>query len=560
MSYLVLARKYRPQNFEQVIEQSHITRTLTNAISADRVAHAILFSGPRGTGKTTVARILAKSMNCSQGPTAKPCNRCRSCEEITGGHSVDVFEIDGASNNSVDQVRELRENIKYMPAHSAFKIYIIDEVHMLSTAAFNALLKTLEEPPAHILFMFATTEVKKIPITILSRCQRHDFKRINLEAISQHMAWICKQENFEISDQSLDVIAREAGGSMRDALSLLDQIMTCAQGTLSHEQVADLLGVVDRKMIHELAEAILTGDTAAVLDVVDDIYSRGHDIKKLFADLLEHFRNLMVATLGGKVEKLIDLPAAEVQQLVQQARRTTVGDLNQIFNLLFKAEVAIRLSPQPKMALEIALIRLLQAGPALPIDALIDKLDDLRQEMNSPVHGKAPAPTPPKLSGVEPGEGIQAQAQPASGFRQQDEQDVDIQAPSSEAGRASGGSVGDAWKQIIETIANKNPSLAVNLAKCRVKTITDQTLEIEVPGNGFTLTMIQREKNMSVLRKVCKDILGSRINLQITVNTEHSVNDKKKKDIELRAKAASHPLVAEAIEIFNGQLVDVKIR
>lgn len=559
MSYLVLARKYRPQNFEQVIEQAHITRTLTNAISSNRVAHAILFSGPRGTGKTTVARILAKSMNCSHGPTAKPCNRCRSCEEITGGHGVDVFEIDGASNNSVDQVRELRENIKYMPAHSAFKIYIIDEVHMLSTAAFNALLKTLEEPPAHILFMFATTEPQKIPITILSRCQRHDFRRINLDAITEHMAWICREENFAISDQSLGVIAREAGGSMRDALSLLDQIMTCAQGTLTHEQVIDLLGVIDRKMIHELAEAILTGHSEAVLDVVDDIYRRGHDMKKLYGDLLEHFRNLMVAALGGKVQKLIDLPAAEVEQLVRRAGQTSAGALNQIVNLLFKEEAAIRLSPQPKMALEIALIRLLQAGPALPIDVLIDKLDDLRLEMSPLSLRKAAVPQPIPSSGKEPANRIQAREMPAPDGSQEDFRDIDVQAPIPGAGTASGGSGGESWKRIIETIANENPSLAVNLAKCQLKKMTDQTLEIEVPGNGFTLTMIQREKNMSVLRRVCADILGNRIDLQITVNMDHRVSEKKK-DIELRDKAARHPLVAEAIAIFNGQLVEVKVR
>jgi len=359
MSYLVLARKYRPQTFEQVIAQAHITRTLTNAIATDRVAHAILFSGPRGTGKTTVARILAKALNCKQGPTSVPCNVCRSCQEITGGHGVDVFEIDGASNNSVDQVRELRENIKYMPAHSTFKIYIIDEVHMLSGAAFNALLKTLEEPPSHILFMFATTEPHKIPITILSRCQRHEFRRINLDAISKHMAWICEQESFEISDQSLGLIAREAGGSMRDALSLLDQIMTCTQGSLTHEQVLDLLGVIDRKMIYDLSQAVLSTDIPAVLDVLDDIYDRGHDMKKLYADLLEHFRNLLVATLGEKVEKLIDLPSAEIEQLVNQAGLVSAGALNQIFDRLFKEEVTVRLSPQPKMALEMALIRLL---------------------------------------------------------------------------------------------------------------------------------------------------------------------------------------------------------
>jgi DNA polymerase-3 subunit gamma/tau len=271
MSYLVLARKYRPQSFEQVVAQAHITLTLSNAISADRVAHAILFSGPRGTGKTTVARILAKAMNCKNGPTPSPCNECSSCKEITDGHAVDVYEIDGASNNSVDQVRELRENLKYMPAGSLYKIYIIDEVHMLSTPAFNALLKTLEEPPAHVMFIFATTEPQKIPITILSRCQRHDFKRINLESISSHLAFICSREDFDINDDSLEIIAREAGGSMRDAISLLDQVMSCSQESITHEQLLDILGVIDRKFLFGLSDAILRGELTTALDVLDDI-------------------------------------------------------------------------------------------------------------------------------------------------------------------------------------------------------------------------------------------------------------------------------------------------
>jgi len=561
MSYLVLARKYRPQTFEQVIAQAHITRTLTNAIATDRVAHAILFSGPRGTGKTTVARILAKALNCKQGPTSVPCNVCRSCQEITGGHGVDVFEIDGASNNSVDQVRELRENIKYMPAHSTFKIYIIDEVHMLSGAAFNALLKTLEEPPSHILFMFATTEPHKIPITILSRCQRHEFRRINLDAISKHMAWICEQESFEISDQSLGLIAREAGGSMRDALSLLDQIMTCTQGSLTHEQVLDLLGVIDRKMIYDLSQAVLSTDIPAVLDVLDDIYDRGHDMKKLYADLLEHFRNLLVATLGEKVEKLIDLPSAEIEQLVNQAGLVSAGALNQIFDRLFKEEVTVRLSPQPKMALEMALIRLLQAGPVLPIDVLIDKLDDLRQEMLA--FGQRPQSDPPppaKSPDILQAPPVRSRMQPspAASKGAPDSTDGGSESVAPTVGPLK--ELTGRWKQVIETIARKNPSLAANLAKCQIKKSTDQCLEIEVPGNGFTLNMIQREKNMVVLTQVCADILGSRRKLQFTANSSlEDKKQKKKKDKKLKQKAISHPLVADAIEIFDGKLIDVKI-
>ena len=559
MSYLVLARKYRPQTFEQVIEQAHITQTLTNAISADRVAHAILFSGPRGTGKTTVARILAKAMNCEQGPTAVPCNACRSCEEITGGHGVDVFEIDGASNNSVDQVRELRQNIKYMPAHSAYKIYIIDEVHMLSMAAFNALLKTLEEPPAHILFMFATTEPHKIPITILSRCQRHDLRRIDLDAISKHMAWICGREGFEIARQSLELIAREAGGSMRDALSLLDQIMTCTRGTLTHEQVLDLLGVIDRKMIYDLAAAILSVNVPAVLDVLNDIYDRGHDMKRLYADLLVHFRNLLVATLSNKLDKLIDLPKAEIELLAIQAKQTPAGTLNQIFDQLFKEEANVRLSQQPKLALEMALIRLLQTGPVLPIDTLIDKLDVLRQEMLSSGQPQNFAQPDSESQNSKAASPVRSQMPPSAVVSKPEPERSD---GGSETAASVSGSVGkpaDKWKQIIDSIVPKNPSLAANLAKCKIKKHTDKLLEIEVPGNGFTLNMIQREKNMAVLRQVCTDILGSRHELQFTTNSSTENRNKKKKDNQLKQKAIDHPLVADAIEIFNGKLIDVKI-
>jgi DNA polymerase-3 subunit gamma/tau len=556
MSYLVLARKYRPQTFEQVVAQAHITQTLTNAISSGRVAHAILFSGPRGTGKTTVARILAKAMNCKDGPTPVPCNVCSSCNEITAGKAIDVFEIDGASNNSVDQVRELRENIKYMPAHSSYKIYIIDEVHMLSTAAFNALLKTLEEPPSHVMFMFATTEPHKIPITILSRCQRHDFRRMDLNSISTHMASLCRREGFEIAEESLGLIAREAGGSMRDGLSLLDQIMTCIQGPITHEQVLDILGIIDRKFIFDLSESILKADIPAVLDLLDDIYDHGHDMKKLYADLTEHFRNLLVAAMGKKVNKLVDLPSGEVDQLVAQAKTISIAVLNQIFDLLFKEEASIRLSAQPKLALEIALIRMLQSKPALPIDVLIDKLDILREEMFAYDQRQEFAGTtpPPAINAKDPSAGSQGKISPGSsksGAKIEEASPTNSPAENSD----------EAWKRISKIISNKHPSLAANLAKCKIKKIEGHCLEIEVPGNGFTLKMIQREKNMAVLQQVCADVLGSRKDIRLVPGTKPDDNYQKKKshDNELKKKALSHPLVADAVEIFDGKLIDVKI-
>ena len=392
MSYLVLARKYRPQSFSDVVEQEHITQTLANAVVAGRVAHAILFAGPRGTGKTTVARILSKALNCQEGPAREPCNRCRACEEITAGHCVDVFEIDGASNNSVDQVRELRENVKYMPAHCRYKIYIIDEVHMLSTPAFNALLKTLEEPPPHVLFMFATTEAHRIPITILSRCQRFDFRRIRLESVARYLAKICEQEAVAISTESLNLIARESGGSIRDSLSLLDQVMASGAKAIPHDRVVDTLGVIDRQQIHELAEAVLSGDATRFIGALDEMFDRGHDVKKLFSDLLEYFRNLMVIHTSREARKLVDLPASEIELMQQQAQRFPQTSLHQILEILFREEPAVRLSPQPKLALEMAFFRVLQAPPALSINTLIQKLEDLRREVGGP--SSPPANTP----------------------------------------------------------------------------------------------------------------------------------------------------------------------
>jgi len=545
MSYLVLARKYRPQTFDAVVDQEHVTRTLTNAIAADRVAHAILFCGPRGTGKTTVARILAKAMNCVQGPTPMPCDACRSCREIAASRAVDVFEIDGASNNSVDQVRELRDHLKYMPAHSAFKIYIIDEVHMLSTPAFNALLKTLEEPPEHVLFFFATTEPHKIPITILSRCQRHDFKRINLDAIADHLRFICRQEEFQISDASLALIARESGGSMRDALSLLDQITACADGPADDNLVSELLGTVDRGTVQELVAALLQRDTVRMLDIINDVHDRGHDIKRVYVEILEYLRNLTVLSSVEDPARLVDLPAREIQSMRTLLKEFSHTHVLQVFQLLFQEETTIRYSQHPRIALEIALFKILQSPPTLAIETLIDRLERLRRE----VAGGEPQAAPPP---DDPGSQNRSENAPAGASTIPPPEPADSGKPPK--------SLADTWVAIRSRVAESHPSLAATLIRCTLKAVADDRVEIEVPGNGFHHNMIQREKNLEVIGSACRHVLGRPVEVSVTAGREENGSaEKKKEDERLKTEALANPLVADTIEIFDGKVIDVRI-
>lgn len=552
MSYLVLARKYRPQTFDEVIKQDHITQTLTNAVSQGRVAHAVLFSGPRGTGKTTVARILAKAMNCKEGPTPAPCNICRSCQEITTGSAVDVFEIDGASNNSVDQIRDLRENLKYMPAHSPYKIYIIDEVHMLSIAAFNALLKSLEEPPQHILFILATTESHKIPITILSRCQRHEFRRIAIDAIAKHLKDICAREKVDIDEEGLWLMAREAGGSMRDALSLLDQVMACADQAVTYERVLDVLGVIDRKTIFEITTAVLEGDTPRMLEVLDGVYERGHDIRKFYVDLLEHLRNMLVVKMGQRIDKLVDLPGHEIERIQSQVDGATSAFLKQVFDFFFQQETTVRNAPQPKMAVEMAFVKLSQIRPALPIDVLVEKLDALRKEIGKmPPDNRGGNPGTGKFGAEENrGSGLEA----AAGIAEPKETYEKPLAEGDENLKA-------AWKRIREVLSDQAPALATNLTNSTLKLVSDHKLELTVNGNGFNINMIRRKKNMDTLKRIVREFFDEKtdITIQAQIVQNGRNQEQRNRDNRLKQEALSHPLVAEAIEIFNGKVVDIKV-
>src|SRR5689334_583664 len=338
MTYQVLARRLRPQRFEDVVGQEHVTRTLRAAIAADRVAHAFLFAGPRGVGKTTTARLLAKALECERGPTPDPCNACSTCHEIAEGIAFDVLEIDGASHTQVDKMRDLMETVAHRPIKSRFKIFIIDEVHMLSQHSFNALLKTLEEPPGHVKFIFATTDPHKVLGTVVSRCQRYDLRRIGLGELRAHLKRTVAAEGIVLSDEALAMVAREAEGSLRDAQSLLEQVLTVAGTAADDATVREVLGAADRRLVVAVAAAVLAGDPGACIRHLAELHGHGYDAQRFCRDLLEHFRNLAVLRATGERALLADLPEAEAEALAEQAALRSADDLQRFFRLLLDTD------------------------------------------------------------------------------------------------------------------------------------------------------------------------------------------------------------------------------
>jgi DNA polymerase-3 subunit gamma/tau len=392
MSYQVIARKYRPQRFADVVGQEHVTQTLANAIAQKRIAHAYLFCGPRGTGKTTIARIFAKCLNCTGGPKIDFDDNDSRCVEITDGRALDVLEIDGASNNGVEQVRELRETCKYAPANSQFKIYIIDEVHMLSTAAFNALLKTLEEPPAHVKFMFATTDPEKVLPTILSRCQRFDLRRIPSALITKHLAEIAGKEKVTIDAAALHAIARGADGGMRDAESTLDQLISFCGDKIEEADVLSMFGLAAQNQILKLSHAVLAGEISIALTQLDELARGGKDLGRLLGDLLNHFRNLLIYQVSKGDLNLLEVSEAEVSALKEQVALASTDAFTRVLEVLADAELRLRDAASKKILLEVTLLRAIEARSALSLDAVLKQLNQLRGQSSAGVSPAASAP------------------------------------------------------------------------------------------------------------------------------------------------------------------------
>ena len=378
-----LYRVYRPKNFSDVIGQEHIVRTLKNQIENNNVGHAYLFCGTRGTGKTSTAKIFSRAVNCTNLHNDEPCNECENCREILEDKTMDVVEIDAASNNSVDDIRELRENVKYSPAKSKYKVYIIDEVHMLSQGAFNALLKTLEEPPSYVIFILATTEPHKIPATILSRCQRFDFKRVTVKDISSRMRYICEKEGIEADEKALNLIARNSQGALRDALSILDQCISFEGHTIRYNDVIELLGSVNIEQLFDLAESIIKENTKKSLQILNDFIIWGKDVKNLVNDLIDHFRNLMVCKISNDLDEIISLPEETIDLLKQQAETIDTNNLIRVLNILSEAQDGMKVSSNPRVLMEVTMMKIAQPMFDDSKEALLKRIENLEQKIES---------------------------------------------------------------------------------------------------------------------------------------------------------------------------------
>lgn len=528
--YQAIARKYRPQTWADVIGQQHVSRTISNAIVQSRLHHAYLFCGARGVGKTTVARILAKALNCPErGNSAEPCNICVSCLNITSGSSLDVQEIDGASNTSVDDVRELREGIKYLPTGDRYKVIIIDEVHMLSKAAFNALLKTLEEPPAHVIFVFATTEPHKIPITILSRCQRYDFRRVSVLDIVNSLQVIAKNEQIEIGEDVLHMLAFEAEGGLRDAQSLLDQAIAFAGKRVTADDVRSLLGLTDRSLLIDLVRGICARDASATLALLENIFQSGGNLARLAQELLETMRHLWVIASCGELPNPGALPAEEAESLQKIASGVDVTQLQQWFALLYRGLDEIVRGRFPKLAFESVLLNMVQVSPMLPIDDLISRVESLMANEN----GAALASAPVAISKTAP---------------------AAVAAPKT-------------WESFLVKLRSERPQMVSILQQAEVSDFTGSAIVFKYPKNSLYADMLREPERSEQLKTMLSSFFGNKFNFKVleqdgptmTEQNAEKRQDKIEKNRAAHEAALSHAMVQEANKLLGAEIKEVKI-
>lgn len=521
MSYLVLARKWRPQRLDDLVGQEAITKLLVNALKSNKVSHAYIFSGPRGVGKTSTARILAKTLNCYNPIDGNPCGECQSCIAISNGSSMDVIEIDGASNNSVNDIRELRETVKYAPSSSRYKVYIVDEAHMLSSGAFNAFLKTLEEPPPHVIFILATTEPRKIPVTILSRCQHLPFKRIAVSKIKNRLKEICSFEGFKTDDSALDIIARMSEGSMRDALTTLDQIVSFSD-SFKGEDVKDLFGLSSTDSLASITEAVLEGNQKEILQTIQGLVDAGIDLKGFTKDLLMFVRAIMLRLAIGDAESLTELDDTERSAIERLSGLTSFAQIAFITNELIKTELAVRQTPYPRVVLEMGLLKLSMLNHFKDIDKLIRELSkgkvDLHIPQNVNINQKMPHVTLDK------------------DILQQSNTAIDLN---------------NLWKDVCREIEKQKILLASALREGNVSFPDEYTVELSFKG-GATVHSHSVEAEIPYIKETIKRLTGR--DFKISINNVEGTQTRR----DLYQEARNHPVVKEVLRLYDGIIVDVK--
>jgi DNA polymerase-3 subunit gamma/tau len=604
MEYQVSARKHRPMTFDEVTGQPHVVRTLTNALTSGRTAHAYLFSGMRGVGKTTMARILAKALNCDKGPTAKPCLICPSCVEISRGSSFDVMEIDGASSNSVDDVREMRETIRTAPARDRYRVYIIDEVHMLSTAAFNALLKTLEEPPAHVVFVFATTECHKIPQTILSRCQHFTFRRISRREIVDQLRRVAREEGIAIDDQSLGVLARAADGSMRDGLCLLDQAVAFGGKQVKGEDLMALLGSVSRGSLRELVTAVLGQDPARALRAVAAVQDGGSDLRQFCSELMEYIRNILVAKMVPDADDLLELAPEELAETKSDAAKLTVEHVQELFRIFHQTEEGLRTSQHPWFLLEMAVVRASRlvtettgggsaktpgpvpagsgAQPSRPASGR-DSLPGSRPAETVQVGRSAPdagaiAPAqPPALSHPPDPEPAKTGSFPRDAPLSRGPESLSHPPSSGAANTApfpettsGNGALELSWEAVVDRLLGDRPNLGAFLEETALVGIENDTVTIGYPASaGASMKMILKEDYQQMILEACRAVAGCSVRLRVMtldpaapIKTVAQLRRERAEDTDqrLRQEALSNPLIQEVLSVFSGEVKEVRRR
>jgi len=500
MSYTVFALKWRPKNFDEIIGQNHIVTTLKSALEKNRLAHAYLFAGPRGVGKTSTARILAKALNCKNGPTVNPCQKCASCTEISQGRSLDVIEIDGASNRGIDEIRVLRENVKFSPTAGKFKIYIIDEVHMLTHEAFNALLKTLEEPPEFVKFIFATTQPHKVLPTILSRCQRFDFRRILVMEMITQLEHIVAQEKVDVDKEVLYCIAKASDGSLRDAESLLDQLISFSKDKISLKDVVSILGIVEQEALFEITDKLIQKDAKAALGLLNNIIDEGKDINLFLANLIEHFRNLMIAKVAKADSKLIDLPQELCERLLQQAQNFSLEEIFGAFNILVNAQEMSKRLDSLRIPLEISLVKLAH--------------DKRGQSLNRPITTGNPERAQ-STSQTLPKE-IKEAKEP------KETKDANPESLKEEATNSiSLDNVKGAWQNIIDSLAKVKMSVATYLNDGSPIKLANNILTVSFPKDySLHKESLERKENKAIIEKIASELLNTNLRVNFILSQE----------------------------------------